>query len=651
MADFTAVIRRAVEGLPEQSPELRARVYEKARSAVIRQMENMSPPPPEALVKRQIDKIDAAIAEVESEFAEALPPADDAPGEEPVSEDRYEDLPEDVPAEEPGHEPEDEPVGAPDDAPPAWQTAEDEAREGQEPVEFVDEPATSNASYPEEQSYDADDDRRTAQEDLYEHVPAQTDAPEEHVVDVAAETQDAGQADEPQPSGRRGMLHGATFELVHTPDRVDYEDREEDEEAYSYDVTDEPVETDAGTVIVEPDEDPEAWEDDARPEPVDDWDFEATTAKAATFDPAPPPPRRSVPEKDWAHVDSLLGLEPEEPGDGFDDFDEMAGGPAEHRGDDEAETGGRRKVVLIAGAVIVALILVVGGYFSWVNRERIIAAISPADQQQTAETTPAETPETPAPEPQETETAENAKPYTQRLLPDGTEVDEGLPAASAASGPARSVANQTSSSTPAETASATQTAEPAPPVGAAQKMYLYEEQLGQSVPSAYQGTVEWELKQENTGTAVSEPVVEGVMNVPDAGLTGVLTFRRNDDPSLPASHLIDIAFTLDESFEGGGIDNVQRISMKGTEAARGDPLIAVSAKITDDLYMLALNDFDQARAQNLALLGDRNWIDIPVTYRNGRRALLTLEKGTTGMAIFDRAIQEWQALGDINSGN
>ncbi|QQM30217.1 hypothetical protein JET14_18405 [Martelella lutilitoris] len=645
MADFTAVIRRAVEGLPEQSPELRARVYEKARSAVIRQMENMSPPPPEALIKRQIDKIDAAIAEVESEFAEALPPADDVTGEEPVAEERYEAPPEDMPASEPASGPEERTAYAPE-----------EGYREEEAFEPADEREAFDAAYREDEQYrdrrhDGEEARQAADEDDHGDVSVRADAPAEHVLDDAADEESAGDVNDAPPPGPQGLLHGATFEHVHTPDRVDHEDEVEDEEAYSYDVTDEPVETDAGTVIVEPDEDPEAWEDDARRSPVDDWEFEATTARAGAFEPAPPPPRRSVPEKDWAHVDSLLGLEPEEPGAGFDDFDEMAGGPAEHRGDDEAETGGRRKIVLIAGAVIVALILVVGGYFAWDNRARIVAAISPADQQQTAETAPAETPDTPSPEPEETETAENLKPFTQRLLPDGTEVDEGLPAESAASGPARSVANQTSSSTPAETASATQTAEPAPPVGAAQKMYLYEEQLGQSVPSAYQGTVEWELKQENTGTAVSEPVVEGIMSVPEAGLTGVLTFRRNDDPSLPASHLIDIAFTLDENFEGGGIDNVQRISMKGTEAARGDPLIAVSAKITDDLYMLALNDFDQARSQNLALLGDRNWIDIPVTYRNGRRALLTLEKGTTGMAIFDRAIQEWQALGDINGGN
>ncbi|PRX08134.1 UNVERIFIED_ORG: hypothetical protein BCL66_11296 [Martelella mediterranea] len=646
MADFTAVIRRAVEGLPEQSPELRARVYEKARSAVVRQMENMSPAPPEALIKRQIDKIDAAIAEVEVEFAEALPPEDADLPEEPVAAQQERD---DIPADTG----DDEPARAPEDARQEWPADEAEAQQDDEPAEVpTGEPerVVSDASYPEYDDHHVSEEPAEPAARMAE-VPAFADRP---AVDESAETETAP-FDEEAPSASRNLLEGATFETVSTPDRVYHDDGAEDRDnAYTYDVTDEPVETDAGTVIVEPDEEEALrrdWDEEEEQQSAPhDWNFEATTAKAGPFEPAPPPPRRSVPEKDWAHVDSLLGLEPEDPGSGFDDYDEMTGAPAQ-AGDDDAEAGRKRRIFMIAGAVVVALVLVVGGYFAWDNRDRIVAAISPADQQQSAGSEPSSASGEPASETDETQTAENTKPYTQRLLPDGTEVDEGLPAAGAVSGPARSVANQTSPSTPSETASATETADPAPPVGSGQKMYLYEEQLGQSVPSAFQGTVEWELKQENTGTAVSEPVVEGVLNVPDAGLSGVLTFRRNDDPSLPASHLIDISFTLSDDFDGGGIENVQRISMKGTEAARGDPLIAVSAKITDDLYMLALNDFDQARAQNLSLLGERNWIDIPVTYRNGRRALLTLEKGTTGMAIFNRAIQEWQALGDINSGN
>ncbi len=73
MADFIAVIRRAVDGLAENTPEMRAKVYERARGAVQRQLENMKPRPPEAMLQRQLDKLDAAIREVEAEHSEALP--------------------------------------------------------------------------------------------------------------------------------------------------------------------------------------------------------------------------------------------------------------------------------------------------------------------------------------------------------------------------------------------------------------------------------------------------------------------------------------------------------------------------------------------------------------------------------------------------
>ena len=73
MADFVAVIRRAVDGLTDNSPDMRVKVYEKARGAVRRQLEAMNPRPSDDLVQRQLDKLEAAIAAVEGEHAEALP--------------------------------------------------------------------------------------------------------------------------------------------------------------------------------------------------------------------------------------------------------------------------------------------------------------------------------------------------------------------------------------------------------------------------------------------------------------------------------------------------------------------------------------------------------------------------------------------------
>jgi hypothetical protein len=68
MADFIAVLQKAVDGLPNNTPIMRARVYEKARAAVIRQLGDMSPPPPEYLLQRQLSKLDAAIREVEYQY-------------------------------------------------------------------------------------------------------------------------------------------------------------------------------------------------------------------------------------------------------------------------------------------------------------------------------------------------------------------------------------------------------------------------------------------------------------------------------------------------------------------------------------------------------------------------------------------------------
>jgi len=162
-------------------------------------------------------------------------------------------------------------------------------------------------------------------------------------------------------------------------------------------------------------------------------------------------------------------------------------------------------------------------------------------------------------------------------------------------------------------------------------------------------SVTWTVQEDKGDDGKPSPSIQGSINVPERGMTALITFKRNTDPSLPASHLIEIVFSLPPNFEGGAIDSVQRVAMKATEQDRGDPLVAVPAKITDDFHMVALNDFPDARKTNLDLLRSRNWIDIPVTYRNGRRALLTMDKGQTGTDAFNKVIGEWAAIGGTPS--
>ena len=73
MADFVAVIRKAVDNLSENTADNRVKVYDKARAAIRRQLEAISPKPSEDVITRQLEKLDVAIREVESEHAEALP--------------------------------------------------------------------------------------------------------------------------------------------------------------------------------------------------------------------------------------------------------------------------------------------------------------------------------------------------------------------------------------------------------------------------------------------------------------------------------------------------------------------------------------------------------------------------------------------------
>ncbi|KGF66873.1 membrane protein, partial [Hoeflea sp. BAL378] len=244
--------------------------------------------------------------------------------------------------------------------------------------------------------------------------------------------------------------------------------------------------------------------------------------------------------------------------------------------------------------------------------------------------------------------------FNQRLNPDGTEVDAGP-----APGPAaddtvegRSVAELTDAgavdeavaeqaTTDAPVAPGEATAPAAQPLGVQQKMILYEERLGQQSLEVKQGTVVWSLVSEPSGDGPDEQVIRGEINNPDKGLSALITIKRNTDPSLPASHIVEVVFALPPGFDGGSIDQLQRIAMKQTEADQGNPLIAVPAKITQDFYMVALNDLAEAREANINLLRERNWIDIPVVYANGRQALITLEKGASGTEVFNQALDAW----------
>ena len=41
-------------------------------------------------------------------------------------------------------------------------------------------------------------------------------------------------------------------------------------------------------------------------------------------------------------------------------------------------------------------------------------------------------------------------------------------------------------------------------------------------------------------------------------------------------------------------------------------------------------------------MGRQSWIDIPLTYKTGRRALISIEKGIPGDKAFQEVMKSWQ---------
>lgn len=737
MADFVAVIRKAVDGLANNTPENRAKVYDKARSAVVRQLENMKPRPPEELLKRQILKLDTAIAEVEGDYTEALPAIEDdedyaevsaAPVAAPLAPDVSSPYYEETVAEEQrvyqAQPAEEEPRSyapvepAPVDHEPYGNEPEAEERHV-EPVEaYV-------GREPEAPTY------FTTATEVTRFTPAPVDvepAPvEEHAHqdwvgrDTPAEDRDAYQSEEPvyqhddelhrepeSPSDDSRVFHAniaQPYDASYSAPSPYYQDaapQEKQAETRHDDLQfgESPVFADRNN----PDLDPKTDAQKQSPAIVEDYstyfqdaslDLNAKSGPGlprADEDPfAPQTSKKDSTERTpWDDLEDLIG------------YDGTSGNVSNNARDGDYNSGiaadgipasayrtqkkPKRNYAGMVLAVGCVVLLAGGGYALWANRDVLNDMVgglvqsaqndSGAASQTPTETAsaPVNTPATGTPAAQTGTTGQQpAQPgtpvaaddgsvtgtkYTQRLLADGTEKDEGAgPGANGqpVTAEGQSVYQQTeaapdaSAQTPPATTGATTApagqapAQQAAAAASGHRMFLYEEVLGQTVPTAIEGTVSWGLQNEADANGKPSATVQGQITIPGRGLSALITFKRNTDPSLPASHLVEIVFSVGAGFEGGAIDSVQRIAMKSTEQDRGNALIAVPAKITDDFHMIALNDFPDALKTNLELMRTRDWIDIPVSYRNGRRALLTLQKGADGKAAFDTALREWSA--------
>jgi len=157
------------------------------------------------------------------------------------------------------------------------------------------------------------------------------------------------------------------------------------------------------------------------------------------------------------------------------------------------------------------------------------------------------------------------------------------------------------------------------------------------------GSVRWRTETASPGPGQpAELMVRADVEVPERKLAMIWSFRRNTDQTLPASHTIELNFTLPADFPSGGIADVPGILVKQAGQTQGVPLAVLTVKIIDGFHMIALSNVEREKARNLLLLKEPGWLDIALVYNDNHRAILAIEKGPTGDRAFAEAFEAWR---------
>jgi len=181
-----------------------------------------------------------------------------------------------------------------------------------------------------------------------------------------------------------------------------------------------------------------------------------------------------------------------------------------------------------------------------------------------------------------------------------------------------------------------------PSASVAQKVVLYDEDPNNPQGKRYVGSAIWRTETVSPGTGLApELAIRADVEIPERHMRMTWSLRRNTDKALPASHTIEIMFTLPADFSEGGIANIPGVLMKTAEQARGVPLAGLSVKVTNGYFLIGLSAVDVDVQRNVQFLKERDWFDIPIVYTSGKRAILAMEKGPAGVRAFQEAFKAW----------
>jgi hypothetical protein len=157
----------------------------------------------------------------------------------------------------------------------------------------------------------------------------------------------------------------------------------------------------------------------------------------------------------------------------------------------------------------------------------------------------------------------------------------------------------------------------------------------------YEGTVVWRVESVNKGEGQPvATVLKADIDIPEAKLKSSMVLQKNLDPTLPATHTMELRFTPQPGSDISNVSDITTPGMRNNGEPSGQPLAGVPVKIAQNWFLVGLSQTETLK--NAELIRKNAWFDVPLQLANGKLAKLTFEKGVPGEKAIGEAFAAWQ---------
>jgi hypothetical protein len=275
----------------------------------------------------------------------------------------------------------------------------------------------------------------------------------------------------------------------------------------------------------------------------------------------------------------------------------------------------------IAAAVLLGVVLAVAAAAILMRQKPQDLAIKPAVE--------APQPAAPQPSAKSAERVEPPPPASPQPTTPATGGQATQPGAQGAAAPATSPAPE----------AANPAAAPSPSAGRAAMLVAAADNPQKPVVSL--GSTTWSLipPVPNQPATVA---VKAEADIPDLKMHATMTLRKNTDPTLQATHTIDLKFAFADGAPITGFKDVGLPQMRKEDSTAAEALTSVKVKISDTYFLIALAKGEADTARNLDLMKTRSWFDFPLLLNDDRIAKIVFQKSAEGQAMLDKAFEAWK---------